>query len=205
MAFNDETAHNSKNHVEPTVIARGDNSNRIIPLPNIIKVKQMCPRHSTTTDEVPEGMPNDSPTSNSNDNIIVSDNRNPSISSISNVERLDEDNRNLEVRENNSSVEKFVFCLPGTLMFYVTSLSFITLFPYHDVILYPNYWYEFLIPAIFGYLSGITLLILHQVSKILDEKSILNYGLLRMLFAMPSIAVIVSHIAVYFTWSICFG
>ena len=205
MAFNDETAHKSRINIEPILIARGDNCNRIIPLPNVIQVKQMCTRHINTTNEVPESMRNNSPTSNSNENVIVCDNRNPSISSISITERSNEDNRNLELRENNARAEKFVFRLPGTLMFYVTSLSFITLFPYHDVILFSNYWYELLIPAIFGYLSGMTLLILHQVSKILDESSILNYGLLRMLFAIPSMAVIVTHIAVYFIWSMYFG
>ena len=205
MAVNEETAHKSRNPVEPTLTARDDNCNRIIPLPNIIQVKQLCRRNSNTANEVPKNMRNSTPTSNSNENVIICDNQNQSISSISVNERSNEDNQNVQLRENNSSVEQFVFRLPGTIIFYVTSLSFITLVPYHDVILFPNYWYEFLIPAIFGYLSGITLLVLHQVSKILDAKSILNYGLLRMLFAMPSIAVIVSHIAVYFTWSICFG
>ena len=103
MAFNEERAHKSRNPVEPTLTARDDNCNRIIPLPNIIQVKQQCRRNSNTANEVPKNMRNSRPTSNSNENVIICDNQNQSISSISVNERSNEDNQNVQLRENNSS------------------------------------------------------------------------------------------------------
>ena len=202
MAFENEMVpHERPNQIDPMII----NCERIIPLPTIIKVKEMSTGHLNQRSEASLKEFNDSPSSHCNENEIICDNRDPPTNSISNNDQFVDDRRRLELRENDSTSEKFVFTLPGTFMFYVTSLSFITLIPYHDVILFSNYWYELLIPAIFGFLSGFSLLILHHVSKILDDRSILNYGFLRMIFALPSIAITISHIAVYLIWSIYFG
>ena len=206
MALENEAVHyERRNNIDPIIIKVDVNCDRIIPLPAIIQVKEMRSGHSNQRSEASSTEYNDSPPLHCNENEINYDNRDPPNNSISGVDLFVEDRRSLELRESNSSVRKFVFTFPGTLMFYITSLSFITLIPYHDVVLFPHYWYELLIPAICGFLSGCSLLVLHQVSKILDDSSILNYEFLRMIFALPSIAITISHIAVHFIWSIYFG
>ena len=91
------------------------------------------------------------------------------------------------------------------LALYISSSSFITFIPYHDVIKFPEFWYEFLFPGIFGFSFIYILLILLQIEKLLDEPAIVNVGFLCQLFTIPAIVVVACHTSVHIIWSTCLG
>ena len=134
MAFQNEMVrHERLNHIDPMIIKVDHNCDRIIPLPTIIKVKEMRTEPLDRSSEGSSRDSNSSPSSNYNENEIICDDRVTPINSISGNDQFVHDRRRFESTENNSSTKKFVFTLPGTIMFYMISLSFITLIPYHDV------------------------------------------------------------------------
>ena len=191
MTPNDEIVHpNRPEHIY------------VIPVPRIIKVKEM----PKTIDPI---RTHDSSGNELNDGARLPNSNDCEMNSIPRSEQLVEDSKywlsGIWSGISISGCQKIIFKLPFTLFLYVTSLSLIFLLPYHDVIKFSNYWYEILVPAIFGYISGLSLLVLLQVSKLLNDDSILNLELLFMLFTIPAAAITIFHAYVYFIWSVCLG
>ena len=106
--------------------------------------------------------------------------------------------------KNECSINMLILGLPGASVLCIASTMFITLVPYHDVIVLSNYWYELIFPTIFlG--SLYSLLIVLQLSKILNDPTIINSELLFPLLTIPSISIVVSHVSVFLVWSVFLG
>ena len=94
-----------------------------------------------------------------------------------------------------------VLIIPACLL----ASSILTLIPYHDIIRYPQYWYEYAIQVSFGFWM------FKAIHLLVDAALILNYSEIRSakriaMMAFESIAMsVVSICLVHVIWSVCLG
>ena len=85
------------------------------------------------------------------------------------------------------------------------SFSSITLVPYHNVIKFPEYWYEPLVPGVFGLYPCIVPFYLIQCSTILEYPPLRSPKLMFSMFVTTATAVILTYILIYLVWSVYLG
>ena len=94
------------------------------------------------------------------------------------------------------------FMLLLTIGIFSASFSSIILVPYHDVIQFPNYWYELIFPGIFGFCGTYTSLFILQANIIFEYPTIMNLKIVPTIFLSSASIFIVSHFVIYLTWSV---
>ena len=197
--------------VKEIILSPSENiSNLIIPLPRIIEVQQ---KHEETIDSILPieilGTKSDdlqnADVSDSSQNDIVCGSGEPSTNTMPADVIREEENISVELTTQKFGIEKHIFSFRGLFITYTASFAFITLIPYHDVISCPNYWYELIFPFALGGLHWYFVLILLQLSKLLNDQAIMDLWLIIRLFTLSAIALTTSHITVYHFWSVCLG
>ena len=86
------------------------------------------------------------------------------------------------------------------IIFTTAASALFTGWPQHNVICHPEYWYEFLGPAIFGYLTisaGVSLMDCWTVMKI---KALLSTRSYLILFIVTSAGFVIPFVVIHFVW-----
>ena len=86
------------------------------------------------------------------------------------------------------------------LLFAVAISAIITLWPQHDIILYPEYWYEPLGPNIVGYLTISTANLLIDAWTVMKVDVIWSWSSYLELFLSTLLGFVVPYVAFYIVW-----
>ena len=108
--------------------------------------------------------------------------------------------RNLASRIKGSLFMKLVFMIliPSFAILYST---IVTLWPQHNIILYPEYWYEPIAPFILGYIFIVTATGIVDCSMVLRTDLILSWKAFFTLFVAHSIGFLLPYLSIYLLWT----
>ena len=136
---------------------------------------------------------------------IVSRRSNDTINSVSN-------NSSNEIQQDFSIREKFVEILnrngvqfTGVVSLCVLSFLSLTLIPYHNVILFPFYWYEPIFIHTLGAIPCCVGVFIMQVKMILEYQDITKFTIMFKLFLLWAVLYALVHSLVHLSWSFGFG
>ena len=132
-------------------------------------------------------------------------------------------NDDIEEEENNTSTLKYIilaitkvfqkmyrkletsFTLQGVYGILIPVLvvaisNIITIWPQNNVILYPAYWYEFLVPTIFGFIVISTANTLIEGSIVLENDKLWSKYTFLILFVINTSGFVAAYVSVYGIW-----
>ena len=112
--------------------------------------------------------------------------------------------------EQTSMASEYVSYFNGfypvlTILASLLASSIITLIPYHDVLRYPQFWYEFMIQMSFGILVFDAIFRIVEASWILNYKQIVSPKRIAIIALERIVFMVVSNCIVYVIWCVYLG
>ena len=118
----------------------------------------------------------------------------------------------IDIEQTSSMVERFSdvinrtnFQLFGAICFCAASFLSLTLGPYHNVILFPYYWYEYIFTYMFGVLPCTVGNVIVHVKMILEYQGVTRRTLIFKLFLTWTILFVLCHSLGHILWSVYLG
>ena len=122
------------------------------------------------------------------------------------------DDKSNEAQQDLSIGEKFVEIinrksvqLTGVVSLCVLSFLSVTLIPYHNVILFPFYWYEPILIHTLGAIPCCVGVFIIQIKMILKSQEITQFTIIVKIFLLWAVLYALVHSLVHLSWSFGFG